>query len=239
MSFFTRSPALNLIQPVNWANSLNQGLQAWWMVLPNLHGANVIVDITKLAGGVDYSVAGSGSAWPTLVRTNRPGGFGGAYSFDSSSSQLILTTLTTQFADFSCCVWFKAGPQGAQYRRIVDKRYNQGFWMGRQADLTDTWGAGCRQASAPYAIYVTLPDDEWNHLACTRKGTDWTVYGNGGAVINTSTVSATALSINPLRFGANHQENEFFSGESDDVRLWNRAIDATEVKQLYLDSRGR
>ena len=83
---------------------------------------------------------------------------------------------------------------------------------------------------------------QWYHVAVTSDGSIWTLYING---MSESLVSV-AGSNNGLWFNdmtgshanriANRQrsaDNNFFDGLIDDVRIYNRALSATEIKRLY------
>ena len=82
---------------------------------------------------------------------------------------------------------------------------------------------------------VTL--NQWAHYVVKRSGTTFTAYTNG---VQTNTwESALAIAdaggTDPeydLTFGS-YQNVYFFKGTLDDIRIYNRAVTATEVTQLY------
>ncbi|HEX7140870.1 MAG TPA: LamG-like jellyroll fold domain-containing protein, partial [Nitrososphaeraceae archaeon] len=42
----------------------------------------------------------------------------------------------------------------------------------------------------------------------------------------------------PLRIGANSlNEDKFFTGDIDEIRLWNRALNMSEIKDSYEDNK--
>src|SRR5262249_8731703 len=77
-----------------------------------------------------------------------------------------------------------------------------------------------------------LSANTWTHLTLTYNGSTLTLYRNGVAVA-TSTASGT-LSPNSgtLQIGAS-QFGEYFKGLIDEVRIYNKALSATEIQTIY------
>ena len=166
---------------------------------------------------------------------------GGALEFLRTSSQRVDTGFNSTLNDFTVCAWFNSSSAtGGQSIRLVDKDYQNGFWLGRRMTGVSDWGGGIRESSSPYGIYVALADNQWNHLCMTRLGTTQTIYGNGGAVTNTQAVTATAVDSSPVRLGAGEglDPNDFLTGSLDDVRIYNVALTAQQVEDLYLATGG-
>ena len=77
-----------------------------------------------------------------------------------------------------------------------------------------------------------LPINTWTHLAVTYNGSTLTLYRNGVAVANSNvsaTLSPTTLN---LQIGGS-QFGEYFKGLIDEVRIYNRALTATEIQATY------
>jgi hypothetical protein len=70
----------------------------------------------------------------------------------------------------------------------------------------------------------------WTHLAVTYDGSSMRFYTNGVLVRTTSNVTPIKASTGNLRIGGNSVWGEFFSGLIDDVRIYNRALTATEIQ---------
>ncbi len=82
-----------------------------------------------------------------------------------------------------------------------------------------------------------LQAHRWNHLAVVKRGTNWTVYHNGIPLTNPITkgwpFTAPANAQVPLWIGRDHAGNNPFFGTLDEVMFFNRALSASEVKQIY------
>jgi hypothetical protein len=77
---------------------------------------------------------------------------------------------------------------------------------------------------------AALPLNTWTHLAVTYDGAQLKLFV-GGVQAGTRTASgALAQSANALRIGGNAVWGEYFQGRIDEVRVYNRALSATEVQ---------
>lgn len=77
----------------------------------------------------------------------------------------------------------------------------------------------------------------WTHVASTYDGTWLRVYIDGTAVGSKRVSGRTCVSGEPLAVGAKNHETKglleaFWDGRLDDVRIYNRALTQTEVRQL-------
>lgn len=169
----------------------------------------------------------------------RPTQWGTARFFNGqSNTHSINTGYTGQLGNFTAGCWFRALGASATvpgFDRLVDKKYNTGFVLCRQGTTANTWGAYVVDAAATNPIMVALPDGAPHMLAVTRSGTTATVYGDGGAVTASRTVSAAALSAEPLRFGESPAADAYnnFNGLLFGGFISNRALSAAEIKEIY------
>jgi hypothetical protein len=76
----------------------------------------------------------------------------------------------------------------------------------------------------------TLSLNAWTHLAVTYDGTTIRLYVNGSQVATKAVSGIINSSAAPLRFGGDSVWGEYFNGLIDEVRVYNRALAATEVQ---------
>ena len=203
-------------------SSLDTGLVALW----SFNGSDV-------SGSTAFDRSGNGYNG-TLVNSPKvaTGVLGQALSLNGTNNY-VSTGFNQTLNDFTACAWFKLNGTIAAGGRILDKSYNNGFWMGRTTlGTANVWGGGVREASYPYGIYFALPDSEWNHICSIRSGTTHTLIGNGGQNIVSNTVSSAALDATSLIIGQTGSAL-YFPGLLDDVRIYNRALSNAEVTKLY------
>jgi glucose/arabinose dehydrogenase/PKD repeat protein len=76
---------------------------------------------------------------------------------------------------------------------------------------------------------AALPLNAWSHIAATYDGKNQRFYLNGTLVKVTTITGSMPNSPNPLRIGGNALWGEYFGGLIDEVRVYNRALSATEI----------
>ena len=69
----------------------------------------------------------------------------------------------------------------------------------------------------------------WTHLATTFDGATWRLYVNGAQVASRALGTAIPVSTGALRFGGNNIWGEWFQGQLDEIRVYNRGLSAAEV----------
>ena len=74
------------------------------------------------------------------------------------------------------------------------------------------------------------PVDQWSHLAVTYDGTEVRLYLNGRLVSSRATTGRVRETSDPLWIGGNDPYGEYFEGEIDDVRVYDRALDYSELR---------
>ena len=78
-----------------------------------------------------------------------------------------------------------------------------------------------------------LPLNTWTHLALTYDGSYMRFYVNAVLTGSIPKTGPIATSTFPLRIGGNKLwSNEYFKGYIDDVRIYNRALSAEEIKAI-------
>ena len=160
------------------------------------------------------------------------GKYGGALVFNGSSNwvtipdhpSLDLTNGATVMA------WvYPAALSG--YRTIAMKETPGGaayYLYSAPGDLAmggGGFGGGYHEISGG----AVIPLNTWTHIATTYNGTIFRVYRNGIEVATLSYSGAFDTSGSPFRIGGNSIWNEWWQGRIDEVRVYNRALTATEI----------
>lgn len=103
------------------------------------------------------------------------------------------------------------------------------FWLnGGVLQLHVNGGTPTYISSAPF----TPTEGQWYHLVLTRNGNNFTFFVNGSVYSSiVSSVSIPAANA-PLSIG-NAEGNFFFDGMLDEVRIYNRALSASEIQAIY------
>jgi hypothetical protein len=169
----------------------------------------------------------------------------GEYHYDPS---LLLTGSNSQDASspslsqFSLAAWFKTSSNFGSDAYIVNKggvgsdssgqNMNYGIWMNSAERIKAGFetGSGADQ-------FVTSPstynDGQWHYAVVTNSGTDIVLYIDDVQVATKATSGATPENnVKSFRIGANARVDpptNFFTGEVDEVRVWNDDLTASEV----------
>jgi hypothetical protein len=72
--------------------------------------------------------------------------------------------------------------------------------------------------------------NQWTHLAATYDGTIQRLYVDGTQVAQRPQTGPIPVSSSPLRLGGNSVWGEFFQGRIDEVRVYNHALNATDIQ---------
>lgn len=93
------------------------------------------------------------------------------------------------------------------------------------------WGA-----AADYQTNYTVQNNSFQHFVVTYNGTEIRVYANGQIVLEQ--VRALNTGNTPLRFGVDGGLNPTLDGVVDEVGVWTRALNLSEVQDLYNGGNG-
>ena len=74
------------------------------------------------------------------------------------------------------------------------------------------------------------PRTLWSHLAATYDGATMRLYMNGALVSSQARTGAIATSANPLQIGGDSLYGQYFNGNIDEVRIYNRALTQAEIQ---------
>jgi hypothetical protein len=86
---------------------------------------------------------------------------------------------------------------------------------------------------------ATLTAGVWYHIAAQHSPAGLRVFLNGVVDGSASYTADPNVSSGPFWIGGqNGYANRYFSGFIDDARIYNRALSAPEIRQLYIGGRG-
>jgi hypothetical protein len=81
--------------------------------------------------------------------------------------------------------------------------------------------------SAPMGSGLTT--DQWSHLAVVFDGSQARFYINGALVTAAPLSAVLTARGGPLRVGADINTQQFFAGSLDELRIYDRALTASEM----------
>lgn len=204
--------------PTLTSNSLNTGVVAWYIAL-NATGTGTAWP--NLLGGADGTVTS-----PSWGSTTQPGGLG------KLSTPRVVAPWPKPASAMTLAAWvYSTGTQAADATIIG----------GGGSTILRTFGTNniifyrFQGGALFYMIsYTALPADAWTRVVATYDGSDMRFYMNGGADLN-YTAGAGTIDTAADVFGIGHNGGfaEGWAGAINDVKVWSRALSASEVADEY------
>lgn len=171
----------------------------------------------------------------------------GALDFDGSNDHVNLGQRSPFQIDFSSrfsiSAWIKTT---ASSGGIIGKRVLAGWYFSIEgANVIGLILQGTSSAIIVTSVASGVSDGNWHHVAATYTGNSnasgISLFVDGRQVSTTTVLnSAIGSMLNAIdtTIGAVTTNQFFLAGQLDDIRIYNRALTAGEVRQLYNVGRG-
>ena len=187
---------------------------------------------TSGSSALDYSTfANTGTLAGGTTRT-ASGKYGRALVFNGTnalvtvpdSASLDLTSAMTLEA------WVFRTQTAATWQDVIYKATDMYFLEGATPQAGRPAGGGTFSGATPLFGTSALAANTWAHLAATYDGSTLTLYVNGAAVSSAPITGPIATSSQELSIGGDSVFGQYFAGRIDEVRIYNRALAATEIQ---------
>ena len=185
-------------------------------------------------GGGDGTLVDMGaSAWV-------PGVSGGVLDFDGSGSHVVVSN-TAEFeiegSEITLAAWIMPRDLGdVSGSRIISKRTDGG---GR-----DVWALMTRSGNVQFRLDDGTDNNkdltssnifqvnEWLHVTAVYDGTNKLLYINGLLDVSDSKSDTIDASSRAVHLGMRESDDRWFNGVMDEVRIYSRALNGTEIANL-------
>lgn len=166
------------------------------------------------------------------------GKYGKALAFDGSndyvsvadSSSLDLTNRMTLEA------WVRPTANSGWRTVMLKENGNElayGLYARENTNRASGWlriNPSSSSQSVATSTQNALPLNAWSHLALTYDGSVMRIYVNGVQRATKNMSGNMFTSSGPLKFGGNAIWSEYFAGQLDEIRIYNRALTASEIQ---------
>ena len=209
------------------ARDINAGLVAYYKF--NGNGNEDISALNASLFNVTYAASQSGQA----VK------FSGA----SNSYGYIAHNQLFDFNDFSISLWIKptASDLDSGVKGLVDKASTTSatvvrpFWVAlSNGKISFSMGDG--STNEILLSNFDIVADTWVNVNCVANGSTATIYING-SMDNTKTLAISrATNTNEINLGrltSASTSDRYYSGEIDNLRMYNRALQVNEITSIY------
>jgi len=197
-----------------------------------------------------------GTVNSAVLTTDRNGNQNNAYYFNGAGNYIVAENLDVRINDiaaFTVAGWFKTNLQqnGPLWMWGDDDSepsgsYNAESPVGWRSNLFSAGFYGSQ--GHQYVDYTSsLADDTWHFVAQISDGSRGSLCVDGNLVSSTNNITADRSYSSPptLMIGARTKNStssiddiEFFNGSIDDLRIYNRALSASEIQDLYNGDNG-
>jgi len=162
----------------------------------------------------------------------------GAKSLFLRSSQWLQLPVNSVATDeTTIALWVKVPSAATAWQRLFDFGYDTDHYFfltpnnGSVMRLAIKNGGSEQQLDAP-----KLPTGQWKHVAVTMKAGSTCIYVDGQQVASTSAITISPADVKPVinYIGRSMFNNDpYFTGYMQDLRIYNYALSSDEVQQLF------
>ena len=199
--------------------------------LSNPDGSDVVTSFADFSGTGHNAVCSEPSCpEPGVIGVN-----GSAIQLDGQDDYLrIPNFINPASTAFTAAVWFNTDALISPYQPILQQTDLNGTgrtWLGLNPDGTLYTALGGSGVASPQGI----TPGQWHYAAVTYDGATLNLYVDGQ--LANSSARTMESSDGDLLIGAHKNLTRFFSGSMDEVAVFDRALNLSELRQLMAGAR--
>ena len=196
----------------------------------------------------DSSVNGNNGISVNGANTTASGKYSYGGSFDGSNDYVALPSINIGTSPVTFSLWAKGQsvPANREYGLITV------FQSGKRWYFTlerSSWSTGNLimyvgyPDQTPNSMYTpsgswSITDTSWHHLVMTRNSSSMNLYIDGVLQATSTEANLTNFNVGDKPIYIGYPSEYYWGGSLDDVRIYNRALSASEVQQLYANPGG-
>ena len=216
--------ALIIVGMISYSNlslaSLNEGLVAYYPFNGNAKDVSGNQNHGKIHGDM-------------VLSKDRFGKINQAYKFDGVNDYIsILDHSSFRFSTFSICSWFNS-KRLDNAGRLVEKGASNSYWLFLVSNRVNTgfFSSGYNNLLSS----TTIQSGKWYYTCGVYDGNTLKIFIDG-QLSNSRIEKKEPLHNNqPITIGWKYNgiKVDYFQGEIDDIRIYNRALSDSEIQELY------
>ncbi len=176
------------------------------------------------------------------------GAVGGALHFDGSNDYMAIQNLhydSSGYPEVTVTAWIRTSNGGNQIIASYDRNEYWRLEINGSGGGTGQvgWDVRTNAGQVDYGSITRVDDGEWHHVAGVFDNGTMTIYIDGSPEPSTSRGSTFGRGVNTrygflgvgseaTTFNGSRGPNNYFDGDMDDVRIYDRALSAGEIAQL-------
>jgi uncharacterized protein (TIGR03437 family) len=236
-SFTATAGSVTADQPVTMTASLNGSNATSALTVVAAPVSTGLVAAYSFNEGTGTTVADASGNGNTGTITNATwstaGKFGNALKFNGSNSWVTIKDSASLDLTKGMTLegWINPTALGTAWRTLLLKEQPSGLVYSLYANTDTSQPSGHVYITTEYNTRGTAvaPLNAWTHLATTYDGATLRMYVNGVLASNKAVTGSIKASTGVLRIGGNSIWGEYFTGLIDEVRIYNRALAASEI----------
>jgi hypothetical protein len=187
----------------------------------------------------------NGIVYGAVLTEDRNGNPNSAYQFNGVDSYIDFGTSDlglTGSSEITFCAWVKPDQPTTYYSQVLSPEQFYRPYMIRTRGLGSAVTAQCMIRTVDGADYIDadiggIIVGNWYHILCKYDGFNASIYVNGVLQNSVSMSGSLVASSQHILVGANPTSppSGFFHGVIDDIRIWNRALSASEIQDLQYE----
>lgn len=221
--------------------TLKNGLAGWWKMDENSWNgtAGEVKDSSgNNQNGISNCAGGSGCVKPNTVA----GKIGKAGEFDGVDDLVQIPDQSTKFAVNSgtIALWINHAASQSGGKGWVSFSDGRPRFYSSSDSVQIYWsGATGFPAGPEYSSAFGYSNNAWHHVVFlwNAAASTYSIYLDGILKESKTNITFSALTTGAEEFGRYGSSN-YFNGQMDDVRIYNRALSTAEVTQLYNNGSG-
>jgi hypothetical protein len=183
-------------------------------------------------GGNDGTLVGGATAAGALVLGN-----------NNTDMLMLPATVMDGLGDFTFAAWLRIDTFREESHEVISganvlEDNALIFWY---REPTDEWVIGVNDGASTFPADSRIEDGTWHHVAVLRSGSTTRLYLDGSAFGAEIAIDPDLLQIDPGgmifgqdqdTLGGDFEANSAWAGAMDNLRIYNRALSADEIKRV-------
>jgi hypothetical protein len=169
--------------------------------------------------------------------TTAPGAIGQAMRFDGTNDVVTVpgASSISITGDYSTSIWIKADASQQTWAGIYAKTQNgtDGQYSLQLDDSNNLVVYHHNSWNVDTLIDLSDLTGGWHHVGIVRSGTNFKAYLDGVLKQDTTYEYVPGSGTGALYIGSERARIAFWTGDLDDLRIYNRALTADEIQRLY------
>jgi hypothetical protein len=175
-----------------------------------------------------------------VLTADRFGTANAAYSFNGINQNLINSTPNFTFnpaSSFTISFWYNRNSTSTNGVLIMNATNAAGnfIWIFQAGATNSQYGTNKQQFAWIWA-QTTSTTSAWTHIVCVYNAGAMTLYKNNVQVATGTYTHTNVTSANLPLYVGRGVGGDFYNGKMDDIGIWNRALTACEINDLYNSS---